>query len=437
MSRLYRVHRRVVGLSIGIVLAFTGALRAGVLTLDQCIDIALEHSPSMANARYSLGLARQNVWSAWGDWLPQFSASAGYGYNEQGGVSTYQFSNRIVRSFSKSIGVQQSLFNWGGEWFNIKNRLLLRRSSEHRLTQSELETIDQIKNLYFGGLKAKGLLEVSEQAVAAAEENLKLVQARFDLGSANQSELLKAKVQLLFNRSALEQARRNLAVTLAQLNNAMNRPATTLIELDSRFDTLSVNVDYDAAMAFARAHHPQVLAAEAELQAARYQRLAVRSSFLPSISWDVRRSYSVRAGGHWGSFSKDISNTSFGMSLGWSIPFLDGFSRKTSHARATAAYKLAQIEQESTVNGVGLAVQTALLDINNARANLALYEESLRSAEEDLQIAQERYNLGAATILDLLDAEKNLADARQQSVSAKFDFNLAVAALDKAMGKRQ
>ncbi len=82
-------------------------------------------------------------------------------------------------------------------------------------------------------------------------------------------------------------------------------------------------------------------------------------------------------------------------------------------------------------------MQTALLDINNARANLILYEESLRSADEDLQIAQERYNLGAATVLDLLDAEKNLADARNNFVSAKFDFNLAVFALDKAMGQRR
>jgi len=437
MKRVRRVYRGIVVLSVGIVLALAGSLRAEVLTLDQCIDIALKRSLSMANARYSLDLARQNVWTAWGDWLPQLSASAGYSYSEQGGVSAYQFSNRIIRSFSKSIDLRQNLFSWGGEWFNIKNKLLLRRSSEHGLTQSELETIDQIKNLYFGALKAEGLQQVAEQSVTAAEENLKLVQARFDLGSANQSELLKAKVQLLSNRSALEQAKRNTAVTVAQLNNAMNRPATTPLDLDSHFDTLGVSVDYEKAMAFALENHPQILAAEAELQAARYQRLAVRSSFFPSISWDIRRSYSVRANGHWGSFADDISNTSLGMSLGWSVPFFDGFSRKTSHTRAAAAYKLAQLSRESTVNGVGLAVQTSLLDINNARTNLTLYEESLHSAEEDLQIAQERYNLGAATILDLLDAEKNLADARQRFVSAKFDFNLAVAALEKAMGKRR
>ena len=98
---------------------------------------------------------------------------------------------------------------------------------------------------------------------------------------------------------------------------------------------------------------------------------------------------------------------------------------------------MAELGLESTVNSVSLDIQTALLDIHNARANLVLYDESLRSAEEDLEIAQERYNLGAATVLDLLDAEKNLADANNKFVSAKFDFNLAVAALYKAMGKRQ
>ncbi len=54
-----------------------------------------------------------------------------------------------------------------------------------------------------------------------------------------------------------------------------------------------------------------------------------------------------------------------------------------------------------------------------------------------MAIAQERYNLGAATILDLLEAQKNLADAQNNFISAKYDFNLAVSELDKAMGRRR
>jgi outer membrane protein TolC len=414
-----------------------GVARAEQLSLDKCIEIALDRNVSLASARYSLDLARQNVWGAYGSWLPQFSLSASYSYYEQGGVSQYQFTSPISRTYSKSINVQQNLFRWGGNYFNLKYYLNIRNAGEHNLTQSELETIDLVKNYYFSALKYLGLLEVAEQAVGTAEHNLELVQARYDLGSANQSELLKAKVQLLSNKSSLEAAKKNRAVSMAQLNNVMNRPATARLELDDRVDTLTVAEDYQSAMAYAERNHPSILSADAELQATRYQRLYARSSYLPSVSWNASRSYSAGDVGDWGSFDDEYANWYMGVNFSWPIPFFDGFSRKTTHSRATAAYNLAELTMESTINGVGLDIQTALLSINNARANLYLYEESLHSAEKDLEIAQERYNLGAATVLDLLDAEKNLADARNSFVSAKFDFNLAVSALDKAMGRRR
>jgi len=424
------------GLAVWLLLC-AGDVRAEKLNLDDCINIALERNVSLASSRYSLDLARQSVWDAYGSWLPQFSLSAGYSYYEQGGASQYQYTSPISRTYSKSLNVRHNLFRWGGNYFNLKYYLNMRKAGEHNLTQSELETIDLVKNYYFSALKYQGLLTVAEQAVGTAEHNLELVQARFDLGSANQSELLKAKVQLLSNKSSLEAAKKNGAVSLAELNNAMNRPATAPLELDDRVDTLAVAEDFQSAMKFAEENHPSILSARAELTAARYQRLNARSSFLPSVSWSASRSWSVDSVSNWGSFDGDNANWYFGLNFSWDIPFLDGFSTKTAHSRATAAHKLAGLTLESTINSVGLSIQTALLDINNARANLYLYEESLRSAEEDMQIAQERYNLGAATVLDLLDAEKNLADARNSFVSAKFDFNLAVSALDKAVGRRR
>lgn len=437
MNAVRRFRWVLVCFLVGMILLSSPDVWAESLTMEECIDIALGRNVSVASARYSLDLARQNVWSAWGNWLPQFFMSASYSYREQGGISEYLVTSPINRTYSKSLSFRQNIFSWGGNWFNIKNKLYLRRSSENELTQSELEMVDLVRNYYLGSLKSHGLLEVAEQAVETARHNLELVQARYDLGSANQSELLKAKVQLFTNQASLAQATRNDAVSLAQLNNVMNRPATAPLTIDAAIDTIPVSVSFDEAMAFAQESHPKILAAQSEMQAARYGRLIARSAYLPSVSLNGSRSYSVSDVKMWDSFDDSYANWYLGVSFSWPVPFLDGFSLKTSHSRATAGYKLAQLNLETTINGVGLDVHTALLDIINARANLVLYEESLRSADEDLQIAQERYNLGAATVLDLLDAEKNLADARNNFVSAKFDFNLAVSALDKAMGQRQ
>ncbi len=413
------------------------AVQAEELSLEECINIALDRNATLASSRYSLISAEQGVWESIGSWLPRFEASAGYNYSEQGGVSQYDVSVPIRRIYSKSLIVRHTLFRWGGNYFDLRNSMQTRDAREADYSQAELEIIDLVRNYYFNSLRYKGLLDVAEQTVETAEHNLELVQARFDLGSANQSELLKAKVQLLTSKASLESAKQNWAVSIAELNNSMNRPANTPITLAAGVDTLAVDETYESAVEYAKERHPRIRAARAELNSAKYSLRSVWANYLPVVSWSGSRSFSSSDVGNWTEFNQEESNWSLGVSFSWPIPFFDGFSQKAAHSRAKAGKRLAEVNLESTINSVGLGIQTALLSINNARVNLQLYEESVRSAQEDMAIAQERYNLGAATILDLLDAQQNLADAQNSFISAKYDFNLAVSALDKAMGRRR
>ena len=81
-------------------------------------------------------------------------------------------------------------------------------------------------------------------------------------------------------------------------------------------------------------------------------------------------------------------------------------------------------------------IQTIFLDIGKLREQNNVSTENVEAATEDLKITQERYNLGAASILDLLDAQVSLKQAQVQLIQADFNLNTKVAELDKAMGKR-
>ena len=84
---------------------------------------------------------------------------------------------------------------------------------------------------------------------------------------------------------------------------------------------------------------------------------------------------------------------------------------------------------------VSLQIKQAYLEIEKTSEQVKVNEENVAAAEEDLKITQEKYNLGAATILDLLDAQVSLKEAQMSKISSEFDYNLAVAALEHATGK--
>ena len=91
---------------------------------------------------------------------------------------------------------------------------------------------------------------------------------------------------------------------------------------------------------------------------------------------------------------------------------------------------------QNDVNTLNSEVRQAYLDYDKSRLQLEVAELGSRSAEEDMKLQQERYRLGASSILELLDAQVSLTQAQSNLVQAYFDLNKAIADLAKATGGR-
>ena len=84
---------------------------------------------------------------------------------------------------------------------------------------------------------------------------------------------------------------------------------------------------------------------------------------------------------------------------------------------------------------VALELKQAFLSVQEAKQKIDLTKKKMESAEEDLDLVQEKYNLGSANILELLDAEVSFKEAESDRVQAFYDYNLAIAEFEKAIGK--
>jgi len=156
--------------------------------------------------------------------------------------------------------------------------------------------------------------------------------------------------------------------------------------------------------------------------------------YLPSVNAFVSETWLDASRGDNLDVSLNFSgrSTSFGVNINWNI--FDKFLREQSVTNRKVAYNNAKADSWETRNNVILAIKKAFYELDKASAQVGVSGENVKSAREDMNLAQEKYNLGSASILDLLDAQVSLKDAQVKLIRAELDKNLAVARLQNAMG---
>ncbi len=130
--------------------------------------------------------------------------------------------------------------------------------------------------------------------------------------------------------------------------------------------------------------------------------------------------------------SRDANWSAF-VSLNFNI-----FNNFFDYSNIRSARREVSTQQENvanTRNGVAMEIKQGFLDLEQADEARRLSDESVGSAQEDVNLVREKYNLGAATILEVLDAEVSLKEAQTNQVQALYDYNLAISRLEKAMGR--
>ena len=415
-----------------------------VLSLDDCIEIALKNRASIIMARGTEDLAKASQRSALGAFLPQVSASYGYSKGkdtdiEPPTVITDGSGNDVIideqdtgpsKSLSVSAGI--SVFNLSN-WFNLFSARSSRRAAGLDVINSEQDLIYSVKLAYYAYLAAQENVNVQERAVTRSEEQLKLIQSRYDLGSASLSDVLKQKVQFGNDRLALLSARNAVVTTKASLAYTVGISPNTEPTFSTEYSIGEYVGNLDDAISFGLANEPGLRAADANVAAARKSINAGYASYLPSVS----ASYSFTKFNGTQAFPvvfdySSISRT-WGFRVSWNI--FDGFSREQRVTSAKVNYNNARAGYADGRNLLVQEIKTAHFDAEQQTQAKGVATENVEAANEDLKITQEKYNLGAATILDLLDAQVSLKRAQVDLIQADFDLNLAVARLENAMGK--
>ena len=404
---------------------------ARVYMLGECVGIALENNSSLASARESLEGSNADVLSSWSGALPRISGSLSASDRLTLADGTEVETTSDAWSKSGSVSLSQTVFD-GTTFARISSASHGRDAVRNALESKRREIVFTTKQNYYGFLKTHALRDVRAEALELAREQLRKTLSLFDLGSASRSDLLKAQVQVGQSELALITADKSVGTARAALCYTLGIDMATPIEVvdpapeESEQETL----EYDLAEAVAR--RPDVRAAEESVIAARRSLLASKAARWPDVDFSL--SYS-RSEDSFGEIFEDVAdNHTRSMNLTLSLPIFNGFGTKASIASSKSTLRTYELSLRDTRMWAEYEIETERLSVLEQRERVGVAEKAVAQAEEDLKVSEERFRLRAASMLELIDARVAYSQARADLVEARYDYEIAKAALRLALG---
>lgn len=398
--------------------------------LRRLIDIALQHNRDLRVAALNLEKVRAAYQIQRAAQFPTLgaNASATRGRSAASGMHT-------GNTFSAGLAIAAWELDFFGRIHSLKEQALAQYLATDEARKAyELTLVTSVAQGWLTLIADEELLEISRRTMVTREESAKLAQLRFDSGAASELDLRQAQSLSAAARATYAQQQRQrvldenaLALLIGQELPADLRDGLRGTRLADAAPMPAIPAGLPSDLLTRR---PDIRQAEQTLIAANASIGAARAAFFPSISLTAQ----------YGSASSELSGLfksgSWVFSIGPSLnlPIFDGGRNQANLDIAQASHGIAIAQYEKTI-------QTAFREVSDALAGHGTYTEQVRAQTEQvtaerrrLQLAELRYKNGAASYLDLLDAQRSLFALEQADVQVRLLQLLNQINLYKALG---
>ena len=283
------------------------------------------------------------------------------------------------------------------------------------------------KQAFYNALATEELVRVAEAQVRRTRQQLQIAVEKLRAGSATRSDSLRSTVDYGNARIALLQAQANLATAQANLGRQIGVDRLVRARPDSALPPLP---DTTALRTAALHSAPLLQQAEAQARAARANVWAARSPYVPTLSltFGSNRQDTLFANA---AVANEVHNWRIGLS--WTL--FNGFGREQNNVSARVQRDIAEAQAADARLLVSSQLTTQLAALTTAIVQIDISSANLAAATEDLRVQQERYRVGAATILDLLTSQAALTQAEVNVVQVRFNYLIARATVEALIGR--
>ena len=429
-------------------------------TLAQTIRAAVQSSSDLQVAARNVAIDRKRADEA--------AAAARPNLRANGSATRYDQATLIAIGNSPPIEVQKDHSELLS--INLADSLditgQIRTASNQARLQSLADqfTYDRLRNerilrsqtVYFNLLRAQHQVSVAQQNLRAAQRQLTDAQNLFAGQVGQKIDVYRASTQVATAQQQLLAAQNNEAVARVSFNDLVGRPLTARTDAvdvaganvgADVTDTTSVDagtpeaftpftvapesisgINIDQSLATALAHRPEVLAGEVNVRVAQTGVKLARSGLEPTLSLSAAGNYFPTT-----SFQTPRQRTAE-ITATVSVPLYDGGATRDRVDEARLRTENAQTASESTRSDVSLDVRQAYLNLGTAAGQIGAANTALQQAVAARRLAQIRYQGQVGTYLEVTDAQAALIQAENSQVNAVYDYLIARAQFENALG---
>ena len=419
------------------------------ITLQDAIDIALENNYQLKQAENSKDLAETRVFSAKADFLPNLNASFSGSRNvgRQFVEEDLSFDDRTTYGFGGNLSTSVTVFNGFSNIAGLRQAQADNQSTAEENQRLRETIIFNTASRYLQVVLNEELLKIAESTLEASRSQLEQIQAQVDVGSLPTVDLFNQEATVASDELTVIQRENTLEVSIAQLIRIMQDDSIEDIETSvPSVDELSIMpVDYnleemiEAALNNRSDYKAQILTIESNEQS----EIIARATLLPTIS--ASASLSSRWSDQFfdpttrdiASFSDQFFDQQVNRSIGFSIqiPIFNRWNSRTNLIGSKIQLKNSELELDNVRFQISEEVRQAYNDYVSIVKELESTQKSLIAAERAFETEQQRYEIGATTLIELNLANANYVQAQSERVQAVYNFIFQQRLLDYYIGQ--
>lgn len=409
------------------------------ITFRDAVRIALERNAALRGARNVAALDATSVSQARNQFLPDLRWNAQT--SENVGRSFSQSEGRVIDQrttvFNTGVSTGVTLFNGGANTAALREARLSLEASELNLERARQTVVFTVASNFLALVQEREQLGVRREALEAEEALERQISDYVDAGVRPIADLYQQQASVASARLALVQAER--AAELAEIELLQTLQLDPRVDYEfvpPEFSELPATQAYDLEALVERAMQQRVdlEAEENRIRAAEQGVRVARASTLPSLSLSAGYNTAYTSAAELGFMDQLDQRRGGSIGLGVSLPFFDRGSTRLATERARISLDNARLTAETRQQEVGVQVRRAHMDFQAAQAQLAAAEAQQRAAELALETSRERYEVGAATLVELTQARATLTQAQSALVASRYNLLFQQTLMDYYVG---
>ena len=332
-------------------------------------------------------------------------------------------------NLKNTIVASYLLYDFGSRDATLENANQLLKAASATQSATVQNVLLSAVNAFYQVHASKAILNASIETEHLYQESFKSAEAKYIAGVATPADKLQA--QTSFANATLIKIKNEgiLKIAYGNLASIMGVPASMPLEIaDAKLDTIPEMIDQDieALIEKARLQRPDLIASEAQLKASLAKIEAAKADSKPTLSVNLSNIYADDS-------KAALTNTS-SIGINVSIPLFGGYKPTYLIRSAEATAELNASKRDQLKLQVSLDVWTAYQNLKTANESITASNVLVLSAEESSRVALGRYKEGVGNIIDTLNAQSALANAKQQKIQSVLNWNIARTTLAQSIG---